>query len=175
MGGIDLPQLDRQPSDATKALVEEFIRFRGGFVSSFGQCEFLFGRLISRLTANERISFVAVEFPFRVESRLQAVIQAFENESALNPYKEQAFRLASRLKAEIDLRNFLVHGFAKFFAQEGCWRIRLCRPVKDNPWHESEMVIRIEEVPQHVSRMGLLTQESIYFLNDLNSAFELNF
>lgn len=87
----------------------------------------------------------------------------------------QALCLAKRLEDEIDLRNFLVHGFAKYYAQQRTWLVRKCQPRNDNPWHEDEIRIAVDDVPAHVSRMGLLNQEATHFLYTLNDEFLLEF
>ncbi len=170
-----MPLVNQQPSDLTKALVEDFKTFRGGFLTSFAQVEFMFGRLISQLTKSKSIGFQAVKLPYRIESRIKAIIGTFESEAILQPYSPQATRLATRMEEKIELRNFLSHGFVKYYAEEQTWVIRMFRPLGDDPWHEDKLQLHISDVPPLMSSMSLLTQEAFEFIRGLNDKFALEF
>jgi hypothetical protein len=75
-------------SDETKALVNHAVYLRGSIITSYAHIEFLLADICLKAWQLPEYAHLAGAFPYKTDSRIQAVGALFECNGPLKPYRE---------------------------------------------------------------------------------------
>ncbi len=170
-----MPLLSGEPSTEAQATAELFRWFRGGVIAGFAQVEFTMGRTLSCMNSSS-IGFKGVnKYSNVAKKRAEIFKNVFLMNDILSDYAPVAVQISDRFIDQIEMRNFLVHGFAKIDMKSEAVSIRRFIPITGNEWNEAEFILPIEKIQPLGEQIDQYVQASVKFALDVSEAFDLKF
>lgn len=123
----------REPSDATKQVIQQFAFLRGAFIGSYAQVEFLLADICVKAWPRPQYQHLRSKFPYQADSRVKAANALFESAGPLSKYLAEVDGLFEKLLRYEEFRDFLAHGLMRVEVEgknKATIQLRMYRPEK---------------------------------------------